>query len=124
MEGEDHFRSLTSHGHAIRKLTDCLWAAKTGGMLVPARIYATEEMIAQIVRDKAPQQAANVAHLPGIVTASLAVPDIHWGSGFPIAASAAFDPDAGRLARRAYAIGSVAMFWVLERIRAGFLTLI
>ena len=41
-----------------------------GGMLVPARIYATEEMIPQILRDKAPQQVANVAHLPGIVHAS------------------------------------------------------
>ena len=56
----------------IRKLNDYLWELpKTGGMRVPARIYATEEMIAQIVGDKAPQQAANVAHLPGIVTASL-----------------------------------------------------
>ena len=80
----------------IRKLTDYLWELpKTGGMRVPARIYATEEMIAQIVRDKAPQQAANVAHLPGIVTASLAMPDIHWGYGFPIGGVAAFDLDAG-----------------------------
>ena len=56
----------------IRKLTDYLWELpKSGGMRVPARIYATEEMIAQIVGDKAPQQAANIAHLPGIVTASL-----------------------------------------------------
>jgi tRNA-splicing ligase RtcB (3'-phosphate/5'-hydroxy nucleic acid ligase) len=62
----------------IRKLNDYLWELpKTGGMRVPARIYATEEMIAQIVGDKAPQQAANVAHLPGIVAASLAMPDIH-----------------------------------------------
>ena len=64
-------------------------------MRVPARIYATEEMIAQIVHDKAPQQAANVAHLPGIVTASLAMPDIHWGYGFPIGGVAAFDLDEG-----------------------------
>jgi hypothetical protein len=49
----------------IRKLNDYLWELpKTGGMRVPARIYATEEMIAQIVSDKAPQQVANVAHLP------------------------------------------------------------
>ena len=80
----------------IRKLNDYLWELpKTGGMRVPARIYATEEMIAQIVRDKAPQQAANVAHLPGIVTASLAMPDIHWGYGFPIGGVAAIDPDEG-----------------------------
>src|SRR4030095_10695675 len=80
----------------IRKLNDYLWELpKTGGMRVPARIYATEESIAQIVNDKAPQQAANVAHLPGIVTASLAMPDIHWGYGFPIGGVAAFDLDAG-----------------------------
>ena len=80
----------------IRKLNDYLWEMpKTGGMRVPARIYATEEMIAQIVSDKAPQQAANVAHLPGIVTASLAMPDIHWGYGFPIGGVAAFDLDKG-----------------------------
>ena len=80
----------------IRKLTDYLWELpKSGGMRVPARIYATEEMIAQIVSDKAPQQAANVAHLPGIVTASLAMPDIHWGYGFPIGGVAAFDLDEG-----------------------------
>ena len=46
---------------------------------MPARIYATEKMLPQILEDKAPEQAANVAHLPGIVKASLAMPDIHWG---------------------------------------------
>ena len=80
----------------IRKLTDYLWELpKTGGMRVPARIYATEEMMAPIVGGKAPQQAANVAHLPGIVTASLAMPDIHWGYGFPIGGIAAFDLEEG-----------------------------
>lgn len=80
----------------IRKLTDYLWELpKTGGMRVPARIYATEEMMAQIIGDKAPQQAANVAHLPGIVTASLAMPDIHWGYGFPIGGVAAFGLEEG-----------------------------
>jgi tRNA-splicing ligase RtcB len=52
-------------------------------------------MIPQIIGDKAPQQAANVAHLPGIVTASLAMPDIHWGYGFPIGGVAAFDLEEG-----------------------------
>jgi tRNA-splicing ligase RtcB (3'-phosphate/5'-hydroxy nucleic acid ligase) len=80
----------------IHKLTDYLWEVpKTGGMRVPARIYATEQMISHIIRDKAPQQVANVAHLPGIVTASLAMPDIHWGYGFPIGGVAAFDLSAG-----------------------------
>ena len=80
----------------IRKLTNYLWELPaTGGMRVPARIYATEKMLPQILEDKAPEQAANVAHLPGIVTASLAMPDIHWGYGFPIGGVAAFDLDNG-----------------------------
>ena len=50
----------------IRKLTDYLWELpRTGGMRVPARIYATEKMLPQILGDNAPQQAANVAHLAG-----------------------------------------------------------
>ena len=45
--------------------------------------------------DEGPQQVANVAHLPGIVKASLAMPDMHWGYGFPIGGVAAFDMDEG-----------------------------
>ncbi len=76
----------------IRKLTDYLWEVPpTGGMRVPARVYATEAMMDQIRSDNALKQAANVAHLPGIVKASLAMPDIHWGYGFPIGGVAAFD---------------------------------
>ena len=80
----------------LRKLTDYLWELpQAGGMRVPARIYATEKMLPQILSDNAPQQAVNVAHLPGIVKASLAMPDIHWGYGFPIGGVAAFDLDRG-----------------------------
>jgi tRNA-splicing ligase RtcB len=80
----------------IRKLTDYLWELPpTGGMRVPARIYATGAMMEHIRSDNALKQAANVAHLPGIVKASLAMPDIHWGYGFPIGGVAAFDMDEG-----------------------------
>ena len=80
----------------LEKLDDYRWQIpKTGGMRVPARLYATEAMLEDILSDDAPQQAANVAHMPGIVTASLAMPDIHWGYGFPIGGVAAFDPDDG-----------------------------
>ncbi len=76
----------------LQKVTDYLWEIpKFGGMRVPARIYSSEDMIRALRDDNAPQQAANVAHLPGIVTASLAMPDIHWGYGFPIGGVAAFD---------------------------------
>jgi tRNA-splicing ligase RtcB len=80
----------------VQRVTDYLWElAPSGGMRVPARIYATEAMLPQILSDNAPQQAANVAHLPGIVKASLAMPDIHWGYGFPIGGVAAFDLESG-----------------------------
>ncbi len=64
-------------------------------MRVPARIYATRQMVDAIRDDNAPRQAANVAHLPGILKFSLAMPDIHWGYGFPIGGVAAFDMDEG-----------------------------
>lgn len=63
------------------------------GMRVDGIIYANRNLIEQIRSDNAPEQVANVAHLPGIVGASLAMPDIHWGYGFPIGGVAATDPD-------------------------------
>ena len=79
-----------------RPLSDSLWEIPaTGGMRVPARIYASKKMLRAIFSDNAPEQAANVAHMPGIVGASLAMPDIHWGYGFPIGGVAAFDVDEG-----------------------------
>jgi tRNA-splicing ligase RtcB len=65
-----------------------------GAMRVPAIIYADESLIRDM-DDKVYEQAANVATLPGIVQASYAMPDAHWGYGFPIGGVAAFDPDAG-----------------------------
>lgn len=65
------------------------------GMRVPGLIYASEELIEQIRRDQAPEQVANVATLPGIQKASLAMPDIHWGYGFAIGGVAAMDPNEG-----------------------------
>src|SRR5215831_3261208 len=80
----------------FRKLGEALWEIpQEGKMRVPARIYATADMIDAIRADKAPEQAVNVAHLPGILSASLAMPDIHWGYGFPIGGVAAFDADEG-----------------------------
>jgi tRNA-splicing ligase RtcB len=64
-------------------------------MRVPGIIYADEKMMAHIRVDKSPQQVANVAHLPGIVKYSLAMPDIHWGYGFPIGGVAATEIDGG-----------------------------
>ncbi len=65
-----------------------------GAMRVPAIIYADEKLILDM-DEKVYEQAANVATLPGIVQACYAMPDAHWGYGFPIGGVAAFDPGEG-----------------------------
>ena len=78
----------------VRK-AECEWELpKTGAMRVPGVIYADEPLI-RAMDEKVPEQVANVASLPGIVKASFAMPDAHWGYGFPIGGVAAFDPDQG-----------------------------
>ena len=64
------------------------------GMRVDGIVYANEEVLQQAKSDEALQQVANVAHLPGIVKHSLAMPDLHWGYGFAIGGVAATDADA------------------------------
>lgn len=66
-----------------------------GRMNVPGLIFADERLIEGIRGDASLQQVYNVACLPGIVGASMAMPDIHWGYGFPIGGVAAFDLDEG-----------------------------
>lgn len=70
------------------------WIAPFGKMRVPAIIYATEALIRDMDQ-KVYEQVTNVATLPGIVKASYAMPDAHWGYGFPIGGVAAFDPEHG-----------------------------
>ncbi len=65
------------------------------GMRVPGIVYADEKLLKDIRNDKALEQVANVAFLPGIVNASMAMPDIHWGFGFPIGGVAATDIENG-----------------------------
>lgn len=65
------------------------------GMHVPGIIYANEKLLKDICKDEAMEQVANVAMLPGIVHASLAMPDIHWGYGFPIGGVCATDVEKG-----------------------------
>lgn len=77
------------------KLSDTAWQLEpTGRMRVPAILYASEALLREM-DDKVAEQAANVATLPGIVQASYAMPDAHWGYGFPIGGVAAFDADQG-----------------------------
>lgn len=82
----------------LRQVSDFLWEIpREGGMKVPGRVYLAPEQVAQVRKDKALEQVVNVAHLPGIVGYSLAMPDIHWGYGFPIGGVAAVDADAGAI---------------------------
>jgi tRNA-splicing ligase RtcB len=74
----------------LEKIDDFRWQIPmSGGMRVPGVIYATEDLLPKIRDDQSPLQVANVAHLPGIVLASMAMPDVHWGYGFPIGGVAA-----------------------------------
>ncbi|HSW58660.1 MAG TPA: RtcB family protein [Dehalococcoidales bacterium] len=76
----------------IHKIDDVRWEIRKDfkdGMLVPGRVYASEAMLGQIWEDKALEQVVNVSFLPGIVGASMAMPDIHWGYGFAIGGVAA-----------------------------------
>lgn len=73
----------------------CEWVLrKHGRMRVPGVIFASRELL-QAMDDKVGEQLANVASLPGIVEAAYAMPDAHWGYGFPIGGVAAFDAEAG-----------------------------
>lgn len=68
---------------------------KEGGMRVPGLVIATEELLKELEIDKPLEQVRNVAFLEGIVGYSIAMPDIHWGYGFPIGGVAAMDAETG-----------------------------
>lgn len=79
----------------FNRRSEYVWEiAAQGPMRVPAIIYASEPLI-RAMDQKVYEQAVNVASLPGIVKASYAMPDAHWGYGFPIGGVAAFDPEQG-----------------------------
>ena len=82
---------------ALRRIAPALFelpATFRPGMRVPVRVFATEKLAAEM-DDQVFAQAANVATLPGIVGASLCMPDAHWGYGFPIGGVAAMDAETG-----------------------------
>jgi tRNA-splicing ligase RtcB (3'-phosphate/5'-hydroxy nucleic acid ligase) len=81
-----------------RQIERYMWEVPIGfvdGMSVPARVVASEGIFRKALEDRAVEQIANVATLPGIVEPALAMPDIHWGYGFPIGGVAATDANAG-----------------------------
>jgi tRNA-splicing ligase RtcB len=80
-----------------RRLDAFAWEIPVGtvdGMRVPGVVFGSEELVRRAVDDRAVLQVANVATLPGVVRASYAMPDIHWGYGFPIGGVAATDAEA------------------------------
>lgn len=80
----------------LKKIAPAIYElAKFGGMRVPGLLIANEELLKGIEQDRSLEQVINVAHLPGIVGYSLAMPDIHWGYGFPIGGVAAMDAEKG-----------------------------
>src|SRR5512137_1987752 len=80
----------------LREVDACTWsfAADSREGRKEARLYGTREIVAAM-DDKVLEQIGNVARLPGLVGCAMAMPDAHWGYGFPIGGVAAFDPDAG-----------------------------
>lgn len=88
----------TGYSGPLDRVGECCWRIPKSykpGMRVDGLIFSSEQMIEQIKQDQAPEQVANVAFLPGIQKASLAMPDIHWGYGFSIGGVCATDPDEG-----------------------------
>ena len=82
----------------IRKIRPYLWEIpREGDMRVPGRVYASDALMEDIRGDQSLEQVRNVATLPGIVGWSLAMPDIHWGYGFPIGGVAATDAGRGSI---------------------------
>jgi tRNA-splicing ligase RtcB len=80
----------------VERIDEYRWKIpRQGGMRVDGLVFASEEMMRDLEGDPCLEQVANVAHLPGILGASLAMPDIHWGYGFPIGGVAAMDAEDG-----------------------------
>jgi len=87
-----------SYQGPLEQIAPCQWRIPKNykqGMRVDGLIFASSDMIGQIAADQAPEQVANVAFLPGIQAASIAMPDIHWGYGFSIGGVCATDPQQG-----------------------------
>src|SRR4030042_4552485 len=89
---------VTRGKDALEKIDDWRWLLPEKhkpGMRVPGLVFASEEMLGVSGQDQALEQVANVAFLPGIVNCSMAMPDIHWGYGFPIGGVAAMRVEDG-----------------------------
>ena len=80
----------------LQKIDENRWhIPRAGDMRVPGLIFSNHTLIKDVQLDQSLAQVVNVATLPGIVKNSIAMPDIHWGYGFPIGGVAAFDGESG-----------------------------
>jgi tRNA-splicing ligase RtcB len=80
----------------VQQIDQCRWRIpREGAMRTEGLVFASRAMMAALQKEQALEQVRNVATLPGIVGPSLAMPDIHWGYGFPIGGVAAFDAEGG-----------------------------
>jgi tRNA-splicing ligase RtcB (3'-phosphate/5'-hydroxy nucleic acid ligase) len=82
----------------FQQIDEVVWELPAGArpdMRAPARVFADRELIGQIAADRSLEQLQNVATLPGITGAALAMPDIHQGYGFPVGGVAATEPPEG-----------------------------
>jgi len=80
----------------VERIDEYRWRVpREGGMRTEGLIFADADLMRDLEGDQSVQQVANVAHLPGIVGPAIAMPDIHWGYGFPIGGVAAFDEEEG-----------------------------
>ncbi len=83
-------------GVPLERIDDFRWRIpRHGQMRVDGLVYADDRLMADIRTDKSLEQVCHVAHLPGLVGPAMAMPDIHWGYGFPIGGVAAMDADDG-----------------------------
>ena len=80
----------------VRQLDEFRWMLpKEGGMRVPGLLIADRPLLEKMLSDRTPDQVRNAAHLPGILEASIAMPDAHWGYGLPVGGVVATDPGEG-----------------------------
>jgi tRNA-splicing ligase RtcB len=87
---------MADHSGTLERIDDWTWRIpRSQGMRVDGLIYSSDALIDHVLGDRAAEQVSNVAFLPGIQRASLAMPDIHWGYGFPIGGVCATDPAVG-----------------------------
>ncbi|MBN1946267.1 MAG: RtcB family protein [Bradymonadales bacterium] len=89
-------QSSRKHAGNLERVDDIRWRiARTGAMRTEGLIFLGDELVESVRNDPCLDQVSNVAQLPGIVGPSMAMPDIHWGYGFPIGGVAAFDASSG-----------------------------